>query len=163
MKNSNYVIAYISALVTGILLLIFHGKDSLYNSVVIVIGVLIAIPSLVLLFSELFSKTPSGPGHNLAGILKWTSVVASLVGLAFGIWMICSPAFFVKAIIYTLGAILVIVGILQMVCIYQAARPLHPAAAWFIIPGLALAAGVVIILLGADKVSSYAGLSLIHI
>lgn len=158
MKKTNYIIAYISALVIGVLLLIFHDSQSIYNSVVIAIGILVGIPSLVLFFTELCSKVPQGKGAGMAGVVKWSSVIAALVGVALALWMICSPGFFVRAIIYTLGAILILVGIFQMVAIYQSARPLHPSALWFIVPTIALVAGVVIILLGPGKITAFAGL-----
>lgn len=158
MKTGNYIVAYISALVIGILLLIFHDKASLYNTVVLVIGILIAIPSLILLLTNLFSKVKEGKGAGYAGLVKWTSVAVSLLGIGLGIWMVCNPAFFINIIIYTLGGLLLLVGVLQMVCIYQAARPLHPAAFWFIVPVLCVAAGVIIICLGPAKVSHCAGL-----
>ncbi|MBD5175862.1 MAG: DUF308 domain-containing protein [Bacteroides sp.] len=167
MKGRNFVITYVSALVIGILLLIYHDRAELYNSVVIAIGALIAIPSLILVLMELFRKRqPADSAEPAEGKLvksqsvatNWATLIAGIAGLALGIWMLCSPAFFIKAIIYTLGAILVLVGIVQIVAVYSAARPLRPLMLWFIIPVLTLCAGVVIILLGPDKISAAAGL-----
>lgn len=157
MKSKNYLITYLSALAIGILLLIYHQQESLYQTIVIAIGALIGLPSLVVLLTMLFRKRPATAtaGTNAVTI---ASEVASAAGLAFGIWMICSPQFFITAIIYTLGAILVLVGIAQITFVYEAARPLRPAIGWFIVPFLTLLAGVIIILLGPAKVSSYAGL-----
>lgn len=164
MKGKNYLIAYVSALVIGILLLIFHDQPELYRTLVIIIGALIAVPSLVLILVEIFHKrkksrkteTSAEKVGNEAAI--WATVIAGVAGLALGIWMICSPAFFIKAIIYTLGAILILVGAVQITAIYQAARPLRPLLVWFIIPVLSLLAGVIIIVLGAEKVQEVAGL-----
>ena len=158
MKGKSYITTYLSALVIGILLLLFHDREALYNTVVLVTGVLILIPSLVLLIAELVRKHPQDKETGYAATLKWTSIVASVAGIAFGIWMISNPAFFVHAIIYTLGAILILVGIIQIASIYMAARPLRPALGWFIVPLLTLLAGVVIIVLGPDKVAAAAGL-----
>lgn len=158
MKNRNYIITYVSTLVIGILLLIYHDRSELYNTVVIAIGVLIALPSMVLLMTEIFRKKPQGISQGYASTLKTISIVASLAGVAFGIWMISNPGFFVKAIIYTLGAILILVGVIQIFNIYIGSRPLRPSGLWFIIPILSLLAGVVIIVLGPEKVSSCAGL-----
>ena len=124
---------------------------------VLIIGALIALPSLILLIMELMRKRPAEKA-GYAETLKWSSVVAAVAGLAFGIWMLINPAFFVKAIIYTLGAILILVGLIQIISIYYASRPLRPAIGWFIVPILTLLAGCVIEFLGADKVASYAGL-----
>lgn len=157
MKSKNYLITYLSALAIGILLLIYHQQQSLYQTIVIAIGALIAVPSLILLLTMLFRKKPAVSTAGLTAVTV-ASEVAAAAGLALGIWMICSPAFFITAIIYTLGAILILVGVAQVTYIYEAARPIRPAMGWFIVPFLALLAGVVIILLGPDKVSSSAGL-----
>lgn len=158
MKIGNYIVSYVSALVIGILLLIFHDQPTLYNTVVIVIGALIAIPALILLIANLFSKTKEGKGAGYASAVKWITVAISAVGMALGLWMVCNPGFFINIIIYVLGAILLIAGILQMFSIYQAARPMHPAMFWFIVPIISIAAGLVIICLGPEKVVHFAGL-----
>lgn len=157
MKSKNYVITYLSALAIGILLLVYYQQQALYQTIVIVIGALIAIPSLVLLLTMLLRRRPAGQTAG-AGAIVVATEIASVVGLAFGIWMMCSPQFFITAIIYTLGAILILVGIAQICYVYQAARPLRPAIGWFIVPALTLVAGVVLIVLGPDKVTACAGL-----
>ncbi len=166
MKGKNYLITYISALIIGILLLIYHDKAALYNTLVLAIGVLIAVPSLVLIIIELCRRKPDAEEKKTESRMlrtqeaatNWATVIAGVAGLALGIWMLCSPGFFIKAIIYTLGAILVLSGGVQIVAIYSASKPLKPLMLWFIIPILTLVAGLVIILLGPDKVASIAGL-----
>ncbi|MDE7343533.1 MAG: DUF308 domain-containing protein [Muribaculaceae bacterium] len=157
MKSKNYVITYLSALAIGILLLVYYQQQALYHTIVIVIGALIAIPSLVLLLTMLLRRRPAGQTSGASAIVVATEV-ASAVGLAFGIWMICSPTFFITAIIYTLGAILILVGVAQVCYVNQAARPLRPAFGWFVVPLLTLIAGVVLIVLGPTRVSACAGL-----
>lgn len=166
MKGRNYLITYISALIIGILLLIYHDRAALYNTLVIAIGALIAVPSVVLLLIELCRRKPSAEQRESesamvrtqAAATNWATIIAGVAGLALGVWMLCSPGFFIKAIIYTLGAILVLSGAVQIVAIYSASKPLKPLMLWFIIPVLTLVAGLIIILLGPDKVSSIAGL-----
>lgn len=166
MKSRSYIITYISALVIGILLLIFHDRADIYNSIVIAIGILIGLPSLILVLMKLFRRKPaeeevkaeSRMVKTQAAATNWATLIAGIAGLALGVWMLCSPAFFIKAIIYTLGAILVLSGIMQIAAIYSASRPLKPLMLWFIIPVLTLIAGLVVILLGPEKVSSLAGL-----
>lgn len=156
MKSKSYVITYVAALVLGVLLLIFHDRDQLYSSLVIAMGVLIAVPSLVLLLTEIFKKRAAElPQFTTA---RAVTIVASLAALAFGIWMLCSPAFFITAMIYTLGAILVASGIAQIAFVYMAARPGKTNAGWIIVPLLSIIAGVVLIILGPAKVAHAAGL-----
>lgn len=166
MKGRNFLITYVSALVIGILLLIYHDREALYNTLVIVIGVLIGLPSLILILMELFKKkhpkeasvheSKMERGSDVA--TNWATLIAGIAGLALGVWMLVNPAFFIHAIIYTIGGILVLVGIVQIAALYSASKPLKPIMLWFIIPVLTLIAGVVIIFLGPDKVASAAGL-----
>lgn len=166
MKGKSYIFTYVSALVIGILLLIYHDRASLYNTVVIAIGALIAVPSLILLLIEIFRRKPSHDEKaSESRIAKtqdvatnWSTIVAGVAGLALGVWMLVNPAFFVKAIIYTLGALLMLGGIMQIAAIYTAARPIKPLILWFIVPVLTLVAGLIVILLGPDKIAAAAGL-----
>lgn len=159
MKSKNFIITYLSALTIGILLLIYHQQQELYRTIVIVIGALVAVPSLVLLLTMLLRRRPApGKGEAQARAVTIASELASAAGVALGVWMMCSPQFFITAIIYTLGAILLIVAIAQITYIYQAARPFRPAFGWFIVPLLTLAAGIVLIAMGPQRVASAAGL-----
>ena len=155
MKSKNYVITYLSALVTGILLLIFHDDSELYASLVRAIGALIAIPSLVLLCTMLFGKKKEG-AYN--GVVVVAAEIAAVVGIAFGIWLLVSPGMFIKALIYVLGALLIAVGIAQISFVHTQAKPSSAAPGWFVVPSLTLIAGVVLIILGPEKVASMAGL-----
>lgn len=155
MKSRNYIITYLSALIIGILLLIFHADSQLYSTVVRVIGALIAIPSLVLLLTMIFGKKREG-AYN--GAVTVAAEVAAAAGLAFGIWLLVAPGVFISAIIYVLGAILIAVGLAQISFVHTQAKPLQAAAGWFVVPVLTLIAGVVIIILGPDKIASLAGL-----
>ena len=154
MKSKNYVITYLSTLAIGILLLIYHQQQSLYQTIVVVIGALVAAPSLVLLLTMLFRHRPEGGASAGSKAITVATELASAAGVAFGIWMMCSPQFFITAIIYTLGAILMLVGLAQICYIYQAARPYRAAAAWFIVPLITLAAGIILVIMGPDKVAS---------
>ncbi|MDE5902022.1 MAG: DUF308 domain-containing protein [Muribaculaceae bacterium] len=158
MKSKNYVITYLSALAIGILLLIYHQQQALYQTIVVVIGALVAVPSLVLLLTMLLRRRPAEGVSAGSKAIAVATELASAAGVAFGIWMMCSPHFFITAIIYTLGAILILVGLAQICYIFQAARPYRAAAGWFIVPVLTLVAGIVLVILGPDKVASAAGL-----
>lgn len=164
MKGKNYLIAYVSALVIGILLLIYHDRAQLYQTLVIVIGALIAIPGLVLILMEIFKKKKPVRKSEATSekveshVINWATIITGTAGLILGIWMLCSPEVFIKAIIYTLGGIVILVGILQIIAIYQAARPLPPLPLWLVVPVLSLVAGIIIVVLGPEKVTSVAGL-----
>ena len=158
MKSRNYIVTYLSALIIGILLLIFYRQQALYQTIVIIIGALLAVPSLVLMITMLIRRPDPAARNAGANAVAGVSTLASAAALALGIWMMCVPHFFISAIIYTLGAILLLVGLAQITFIFQASRPFRPSPVWFVVPGVTLAAGVVLILAGPARISAYAGL-----
>lgn len=155
MKGKMYLFYYLSALVIGILLLVFHDHKGLYEGVVIAIGVLVVIPSLVMLISSLVKR------KDAAGLplpRPWYSILTACAGLIFGVWLLCMPSFFINASIYTLGVLLVLAAAAQVYFVIVASRPAGIRFGWLIVPILCATAGVIIMLLGPDKVAASAGL-----
>ena len=155
MKGRTYIFAYLSALVIGILLLVFHDQPGLYEGVVIAMGALIIIPSAIMLISSLKPRKKSATG---ASSRTWYGLVASIAGLIFGIWMLCMPTFFINASIYTLGVVMILAGVAGIMFVINAARPAPVQFAWLIVPVLSVAAGLVIMFLGPQTVANCAGL-----
>ena len=145
MKKSASLITYISACVIGIILLALHEQVELLKGIVIAMGVLITIPSAIMFFASFKAKkNPDGTITYPA----WYSIVVACAGLVLGIWMLVMPGFFEVAMVYTLGVVLILVGVAQMVFIYNASRPFGPNPLWYCSPVLAIAGGFIIIFLG---------------
>lgn len=155
MKERTYLFTYLSALIIGILLLVFHADEKLYNGVIIAMGVLIGLPSLTMLISYLLPK------KNENGEVRprpWYGIIASAAALGLGVWMVSNPDFFMSVSIYTLGAILILAGGAGVIFIVMAARPAPIQFYWLIVPIISLAAGLVVIILGPAKVAHSAAL-----
>ena len=153
MKKSASLITYLAACVIGIILLALHEQVDLFKGIVIAMGVLITVPSAIMFFAAFASK------RNSDGTITypaWYSIVVACAGLVLGIWMLVMPSFFEGAMIYTLGVVLILVGVAQVVFIYNASRPFGANPLWYCIPILVTAGGFIIIFIGPDPVNSWA-------
>lgn len=156
MKKSASIITYVAALVIGILLLAFHERVDLMKGIVVAIGVLIVIPSALMLITSFIGK------KNSVGVRTypaWYSVVVAIAGLVLGVWMLCMPAFFENAMVYTLGVILILVGAAQIIFLYNASKGLGLNPWWYCIPTLVLAGGFIVCFLGPQGVNTWATLT----
>ena len=113
------------------LLMVFYPEDA-GNYFVMVIGALFMIPSIISLATVVAAK---GRGFTLP--------VLSVGSLLFGFWMIVSPAFFSTLLIYVLGFLLVIGGVVQL-NMYMVSRALVRVSPFYYISSvLILLAGLV--------------------
>ena len=146
MKKQSSFLTYISALVIGILLLCFHEQAGLLKGIVIAMGILITVPSALMLISSFFTK-PAPDGAKQ--FPTWSTIVVACAGLVLGIWMLVMPGFFVGVTIYTLGVVLILVGIAQIVFISGASKPYGGAMVWwYAVPILVIVGGLIIVFLG---------------
>lgn len=113
------------------LLMVFYPEDA-GNYFVMVIGALFMIPSIISLATVVAAK---GRGFTLP--------VLSVGSLLFGFWMIVSPDFFSTLLIYVLGFLLVIGGVVQL-NMYMVSRALVRVSPFYYISSvLILLAGLV--------------------
>ena len=113
------------------LLMVFYPEDA-GNYFVMVIGALFMIPSIISLATVVAAK---GRGFTLP--------VLSVGSLLFGFWMIVSPDFFSTLLIYVLGFLLVIGGVVQL-NMYMVSRALVRVSPFYYISSvLILLAGMV--------------------
>lgn len=156
MKKSSSIIAYVAALVIGIILLSLHEtNERLMISIVRAMGILITVPSALMLISSFIGKKTADAVKIYPA---WYSVLVAVAGLVLGIWMLCMPEFFMGAMVITLGVILILTGAAQFVFIYMAARPYGANPLWYIVPVLVIAGGFIICFIDPHQV--YSGVTL---
>ncbi len=145
MKAKPYLLTYIFALLTGVLLLVFTGHTDLFRWMVIVVGILLVLPSLVLVIDGLVPrKNPDGTKIQK----PWYIVMLGVAGIVVGVVLLCLPAFFAAYIVYTLGVLLILFGLVQIVYT-SVASSLVGTNRWFYLPPwLTLIAGIVVVCLG---------------
>ena len=148
MKNQTSVITYIAALAIGILLLCLHENGGLFQGIVIAMGILITLPSAMMLIGSFFSRPDANGVRQNA---SWYTVVVACAGLVLGIWMLVTPGFFVGITVYTLGVGLILVGVAQSVFIASASKPYGGANPWwYTVPILVITGGFIICFLGPN-------------
>ena len=130
----NYsIIRCICALVIGVLLVTWPEAAILY--LVITIGVLFLVPGLFSLLGYLTRGKKTGNSFPIMG----------LGSMLFGLWLMIMPAFFVGILMYVLGAVLVLAGISQIANLSAARSWTVVPGAFFVVPVLVLAAGIVVL------------------
>lgn len=154
MKNTQFTLTYTAALIIGALLLIFSGEANIFNIMVIIIGALIALPSAYGIIRGFAGKKGTGEKREGSPIL---TAFESALGLILGVLMICIPSFFVHYLIYTLGILLILAGVLQIVSTLNASRDMGGInGLLYIMPCLTMIAGLVIVIVGPEKIASIA-------
>lgn len=156
MKKSASLIAYVAALVIGIILLALHEQVNLLRGVVNAIGILITIPSAFMLISCFIGKKDEYGNRSFPA---WYSVIVAIAGLVLGIWMLCMPDTFEIWMVYTLGVVLILVGAAQVMFIYSASQPYGANPWWYCVPILVLAGGFIICFIGPKGVNTWAAIT----
>lgn len=155
MKKPASLITYVAALVIGVILLSLHEKVDLLKGIVITMGILITIPSALMLISAFTAKNENGERVFPA----WYTILVTCAGLVLGIWMLCMPDTFKEWMVYTLGVGLILVGAAQMIFIHTASKPLGPNPWWYCVPVLVLVGGFIICFIGPDGTNVWATLT----
>lgn len=160
MKNSasNWFTILLTAVI-GVLFIVWHNELSLFNWLIVAIGVLLVLPALFYLISAPrgMRKTRNrqdgrlsfGQRSGFTGIMLMA--VASLV---VGVWMILDPSFFVKVVAYLFAASLVISGLYQIFSSAFMSRPYRMPWGFYIVPLLMVAAGVCIFCTSVSQLNS---------
>lgn len=158
MKKTASLIAYVAALVIGIILLALYNNEqiNLLQGVVVAMGVLITVPS-ALMFINCFIGHKDEYGNRV--FPSWYTVIVAVAGLILGVWMLCKPGWFEVWMVYTLGVILILVGASQIVFIYNASKPYGANPWWYCIPLAVLVGGFIICFIGPKGVNTWATLT----
>lgn len=153
MKKSPGILTYLFALVIGVLLLCFTGKTNLFESIVIIIGILFMIPSVWLIVTSFITRRdPDGQRINK----PWYVGTAGCFGLIFGILLVCMPGFFSAYIIYTLGVVMILCGLAQIVFFSQVSSAVGSSRWFYLMPWITFVAGIVVLLFGPRLVENVA-------
>lgn len=153
MNNKPYVTTYWLGLVIGILLCIFNNKTNILTLMVIILGALLILPSIFGIGKGFVGKkNPDGTRSSL----PWYLAAASVLGLVAGILLISFASFFAGYIVYTLGVLLIIAGIIQIMCLVTERHDTGSLkAGWYGMPWLTVGVGVVIVFLGPDRIADF--------
>lgn len=142
-RNSNLFQAIITGIV-GVILIILNGRVELLDWVSIAIGLMFILPSLYVLCSSIGSKRPLPAGIAFV----------SVGGIILGLLMCVFPSAFAGFFVYVFAALLVIFGIYHIVDLANWSKSISIPFAFFIIPILMIAAGIVILCTSLHDINS---------
>ena len=141
MKTSlfNYLLRGLCAMVIGFLLAM--GPKEITALFVQIIGGLFAFAGLVVA-TAIFSTR--------MGSIRYIFPVVGLGCIAFGVFLLVNPDVFVHALMYVLGGTLVLIGAIQVTCLFTYSKVAPLSWTLFIAPLLVAAAGVVVLVKPTD-------------
>ena len=93
---------------------------------------------------QLEEKTGSD-GRRMPTASVSAAIVASVAGIALGIWMLLTPDFFVGLIVYVFGALLLVYGVYELIWAAWMARPFRMPVYFYLVPILMIIGGIVIL------------------
>lgn len=151
MNTKSWLTILVTAIV-GVLLIVFYDHGEILSWVVTLFGVCLIIPAVYNLIStlrvrkrlRLESQTHTNTRPLPAGAVS-ASMVASVAGIALGVWMLLTPDFFVGLIVYVFGALLIVYGIYELVWVAWMAKPFRMPFYYYLVPILMIVGGIVIL------------------
>lgn len=156
MNDRTYLWTYVFTLIAGILLLVFCNSVNLFRIIIIIIGACLLIPSTVMLFRG-FAGKKMPDGRRVPH--PWYTGVGVIFGLSAGELLIVRPEFFVNYLIYTLGILLIFVGVIQVINLVSESKTLGKLpVGWYVIPWLTIIGGIVVTILGPDRIAEIASI-----
>ena len=133
MKTFSFsLIRSLIAITLGVLLIMW--PELALTNLIKAVGILFLLPAIISLCSYAY-------GRYKGAIHKTSFPIEAIGGGAFGLWLICSPSFFINSIMYVLGLLLLIGSIYQLSILFLLKR-LQAISAWlYLFPALILATG----------------------
>ena len=131
---------------TGLILVMLNSRAKVLETVVVIFGILIIVPSLITLIS-IFSKKIAGQ----FGMLALLPTVGSLI---LGIVLVCNPSLFVSLLVYLFAAILLLIGIYDLWRLISTDNNTRYALAFYVVPILLIIGGIVLFAVDVETVES---------
>lgn len=143
--------------------IIWHSSLDIFSWLIVAMGILLIIPGLYNIIAMIFgrSKTVSSSTANsetrvtVSSMPVFSGAVTSVICIAFGLWMIINPGFFVGLIAYVFAALMVVYGLYQIISIARVAKVAQIPWYLYIVPALMMIAGVVILCTSVHELQSF--------
>ena len=132
------VLRSLSSVVVGLLLVVY--KDAVMPFIVPLIGVAFVLPGLVSIGVRLFAARDGEIPLISIGL------ITSLGSVAFGMWLLFAPAFFVAILMSMLGVALLLAGAFQIVTLVRLRRyDITPSIYYYVMPCIIVLLGIFIL------------------
>jgi len=149
MNNKSYIYTYLFTLIGGLLLIILHQRAQIFEAICIVLGIGFLTLGLLSLMSAVFiSNKARAAGAKRSPAL----IIVSAASLILGLLMVIVPGFFVNYLVYALGLLLLVCGVIQLCNFMPGMSGLGFSRLFIIAPSLSVLAGILVFVIGADKI-----------
>lgn len=157
MKNSSYILLSLLGLIAGILLVMYRDSETLYATIVVIIGILFLAGAVVcgaqwaLQHRQRKRLETDGGELELQNQGEAGLIIAAAGALIFGLMLVCMPVWFSTYLIYTFAAVLILCGIAQAIFLSSSMRTLGVSPAFLVMPLLTIVVGIVCCVLGHNN------------
>ncbi|MGM9801352.1 MAG: DUF308 domain-containing protein [Candidatus Limisoma sp.] len=131
---------------TGLILVMLNSRSKVLETVVVIFGILIIVPSLITIIS-IFTKKIA----TQYGLLALLPSVGSLI---LGIVLVTNPSMFVSLLVYIFAAILLLLGVYDLWRLIAANEGVRFAPAFYVVPILLIVGGIVLLAVDVETVES---------
>lgn len=123
-----------------------NSRAKVLETVVVIFGILIIVPSLITIISIFTKKIASQ-----YGLLALLPSVGSLI---LGIVLVTNPSLFVSLLVYIFAAILLLLGVYDLWRLIAANEGVRFAPAFYVVPILLIVGGIVLLAVDVETVES---------
>lgn len=141
-------------LIVGIVLVFFYNVTA--EVIVRILGAMFVLAAVLNLCMQLGKTKPSATNRKGSSLVGMLTAIASG---ALGVWMLVAPSSLVSLLVYLFAALIILAGVYQICTLALSYKPIRFPAGFYILPSLLVAAGIIIVILGPEKVTD--GLTLI--
>ncbi len=146
MNNRLSLISNIFIFAAGLILILTHSQARIFETIIIIIGILFIVPGCLALVA-LLSRKAQGKINTLA-------LVPVVGGLLLGIALVAAPAFFVEVLSYTFAVLIIVGAIVKFWTLFSVGRMVKFPVWLYVVPTLMLICGIVILLTDVRTIES---------
>lgn len=140
--NPSTGLSWATALLTviaGVVLIIIHVNTSILETVVKIIGILVALVGLFMFIAQMLQRRERR---------NWWYVTLGVAMAIVGLWLWLDAGFFVGFVVYVLALVLVLDGVWHIISLRRSGRLMHVPFWLWLIPALMIVGGVTIFFIG---------------
>lgn len=152
-QNNSMYVTNAMVFIAGVLLIILHDRVNIMAGIVVIVGIMFAVPSVIALLMTIIQRnkraTEMEGKHN-----SYLSVIPSIGGLCLGVFLILKPDIFIGILAYMFAAILVIAGLYHIIFLVILSKTIKMPGWFYILPTLIAISGLVILLSDVRTIES---------
>lgn len=145
--NKSNTAADILIFIVGVILIALHAQENFMSFIVIMIGIIFALPAFFGMCAWIINNKDD------QNILLLTSMISSIGGLGFGLFLIFKPELFVGFLAYIFSVILIVSGLYHIIYMVTI-KYVKINIGFYLIPVLTTFAGFIILFTDIRNIDS---------